>query len=168
MKKRTVTILLILTLAFIWGNSMLSREASGAISDGIMSGMNAVAEKLGLGSDFFTFMYDQDGDGVEEPTSHIVRKMAHVTEFAVLGLLLYLRLDGAGRRGLTAFGLGAAAGAADELIQLLFDRGSQLRDVCIDAAGVLLGVALAIVFIRRRQNGSQSSDPQSSDPAIRR
>ena len=49
MKKRTNTILLILTLAFIWGNSMLSGEVSGAISDGVMSIMNAAAEKLGLG-----------------------------------------------------------------------------------------------------------------------
>ena len=159
MKKRTNTILLILTLAFIWGNSMLSGEVSGAISDGVMSIMNAAAEKLGLGEDFFTFMYDEDGDGVSDPTSHIVRKMAHVTEFAVLGALLYLRLENSGLgRAAEAFGLGAAAGAADELIQFFFDRGSQFRDVCLDAGGVLLGIGLAILILRRQSRKKSVSD----------
>ena len=155
MKKRTVTILLILTLAFIWGNSMLSREASGAISDGIMSGMNAVAEKLGLGSDFFTFMYDQDGDGVEEPTSHIVRKIAHVTEFLAFGVLVWLRLESGGvKRAVTAFLCGTLTGGIDELLQIFSHRGSLFSDVLIDAAGAAAGVLLAVTadaLIRKRK-----------------
>ena len=142
MKQKTVTILLILTLAFIWGNSLLSRELSGAISDGIMEVMNAAAEKLGLGPDFFTFMADVDGDGTEEPTSHIVRKMAHVTEFTVLGALVWLKLSGKEKRFLLSVCLGTAAGAVDETLQIFSHRGSQVKDVLIDGLGVLLGAAL--------------------------
>ena len=55
-RKRILTVLLALTLAFIWGNSLLSREVSGAISDSVMELMNRRAEMLGLGSDYFTYM----------------------------------------------------------------------------------------------------------------
>lgn len=155
MKKRIVTILLLLTLAFIWGNSLLSRELSGAISDNLMAVMNAAAEKLGLGENFFTYMSDQDGDGTEEPTSHLVRKMAHVTEFAVLGALFRLRLEGKHKPALTAFCLGAAAGAVDETIQIFSHRGSQVQDVFIDSAGVLLGLGAVLLLARLRRRAAE-------------
>ena len=152
MKKRLVTILLILNLLFIWGNSLIPGELSGALSDNLMAMMNAAAEKLGLGEDFFTYMFDEDGDGAAEPTSFLIRKMAHLTEFALLGALLWLRLEGKNKRGLTAFCLGAAAGAADETIQIFSHRGSQLRDVFIDASGVLIGLGAVTLlrWLRRR------------------
>ena len=153
-RKTLITILLVLTLAFIWGNSLLPTEVSGAISDRVMEYMNAAAEALGLGSDFFTLMADQDGDGVAEPTSRLVRKMAHVTEFAALGALLWLRLAGAKRRGPRAFALGFAAAAADETLQLFSHRGSQLRDVLLDSCGVALGLLIVCAAARLRQKRS--------------
>ncbi len=153
-RKRLLSVLIALTLIFIWGNSILSREMSGAISDGLMEILNEAAFRLGLGEDFFTFMADQDGDGVEEPTSHIVRKAAHVTEFAVLTALIWLRLELQGkRRDLVSFALGAAVGASDEILQLFTHRGSQIKDVFIDACGVLLGLCLvkASAALRHRK-----------------
>ena len=152
MRKRVLTILIILLLAFIWGNSTLSRETSGMISDTVMGWMNRAAEALGLGEDFFTVMVDLDDDGDLDASSHIVRKIAHVTEFALLGALLWLRLESTGwKRALTAFGLTVAAAGIDELIQLFFDRGSQLRDVLIDSGGAVLGISLAVLFAARRK-----------------
>ena len=155
-RKRIITILLVLTLAFIWGNSLLPREISGAASDRVMERMNRIAGAMGLGEDFFTVMADQDGDGVEEPTSRLVRKMAHIFEFAVLGALLWLRLEGMHRRVPWAFALGISAAAMDETLQIFSHRGSQLRDVLIDAVGTALGIAIICAMDhirnRRRQN----------------
>ena len=142
-RKRILSVLIALTLIFIWGNSLLPRETSAALSDGLMEILNEAAFRLGLGEDFFTFMTDQDGDGIEEPTSHIIRKAAHVTEFAVLAALLWLRLElRGGKRDLVSFALGAAVGASDEILQIFSHRGSQLKDVFIDAGGVILGLLI--------------------------
>ena len=45
-RKRILTALIVLALVFIWGNSLVSGELSGKISDNILLFMNAAAEKL--------------------------------------------------------------------------------------------------------------------------
>lgn len=141
-KKRRRIVLLILLLSFIWGNSMLSREASGAISGALLEKMNTLAQGIGLGEDFFSFMIDKDGDGVDEADDYYIRKAAHVTEFAALSALLRLIFEEKRRPGIRAFSAAVLCAAADETIQIFSHRGSQLRDVCIDAAGAALGLGL--------------------------
>ena len=157
-RKRILTALLVCMLVFIWGNSLVPGELSGEISDGIMAAMNTAAEKLGFGSDFFTYMSDEDGDGVaEQPTSHWIRKAAHITEFAAFAAVLFLRLESGGKkRFFTAWGLAALTGAIDETIQIFSHRGSQVKDVVIDTGGALLGlgVVLLIFWIRKRRERS--------------
>ena len=157
--KRLLTVLIVLALVFIWGNSLVSRELSGKISDAILAVMNAAAEKLGFGADLFTYMSDEDGDGVaEQPTSFVIRKAAHVTEFAVFTALVFLRLESTGKkRFFTAWGLGTLTGAIDETLQIFSHRGSQVRDVLIDSAGALLGlgiVSLILYFISRKEKSN--------------
>jgi VanZ family protein len=67
----------------------------------------------------------------------VLRKLAHVTEYAIFGVLV-MRAVG---RELPSFGLGVAYAATDEVHQH-FVRGRHGRtyDVAIDAFGVLLGV----------------------------
>lgn len=159
-RKRFLSALIVLTLGFIWGNSLVSRELSGRISDNIMAAMNTAAEKIGLGEDFFTYMSDTDGDGVaEQPTSHIIRKAAHVIEYAILAALVFLRLESAGRkRFITAWGLGILTGAIDETLQIFSHRGSQVKDVFIDSAGALLGivvVSLLFAAVKKRRLASK-------------
>jgi len=151
MKRKTVlTLLIAFMLVFIWGNSLLSREISGSISDTLMEWMNTAAEKLGLGDDFFTFMTDTDGDGELEASSHLIRKAAHVTEFAVLASLLYLRQELSGKKSIwLPLLLSAAVGGADECLQILSHRGSQLKDVGIDVCGALLGLAVTVLILKR-------------------
>ena len=152
-KKRRRTVMLILLLTFIWGNSMLSKEASGALSGALMEKMNTAAQWMGLGEDFFSFMADKDGDGLEEAYDYYIRKVAHVTEFAALSALLRSIYEKkAYRRGLWAFCTAVLCAAVDETIQIFSQRGSQLRDVVIDAAGALLGLGIAALI--GRTNGT--------------
>jgi VanZ family protein len=75
----------------------------------------------------------------------ILRKGAHLTEYAVLGGLLYRAL---GRESL-ALALGIAYAATDELHQY-FVRGRHASpvDVAIDAVGVAIGM---LVWLRLRE-----------------
>ena len=75
----------------------------------------------------------------------VLRKCAHVTEYAILGALLYRAL---GREAL-ALAIGIAYAATDELHQH-FVRGRHASpvDVAIDAVGVALGM---LVWLRVRQ-----------------
>ena len=71
----------------------------------------------------------------------VLRKLAHAAEFAILGLLLLRALG----RAWAAFWLGVAYAVTDEIHQAFVPgrQGSPL-DVAIDAAGVAVGVALAL------------------------
>src|ERR671929_584326 len=68
---------------------------------------------------------------------YVLRKCAHVTEYAILGALLLRALG----RELPAFLAAVAYAATDELHQH-FVRGRHASpiDVAIDAAGVLIGI----------------------------
>ena len=78
----------------------------------------------------------------------IVRKAAHFSEYAMLGLSLRLCLEswlGHRRKRLwpAAWACGALYSCTDELHQMLVDgRTGQLLDVVIDSAGVLFGAVL--------------------------
>ena len=68
-----------------------------------------------------------------------LRKIAHFCEYAVLGVLLLRALG----RELLAIPAGIAYAATDELHQhFVAGRHAAVRDVAIDAAGVLAGVLL--------------------------
>ena len=119
--------LLICNLVFIWGNSLLPGEISGAFSDWVKS----ILARL------FT------GDSNAPAGGGLLRKIAHFSEFTALGLCLG-GLHGMLQKGrLRPFLWGAAAAAVDETIQRFVpDRGPSLKDVCIDSAGVLTGIIL--------------------------
>ena len=111
---RLCTVLLMVNLAVIWGNSLLPGSESGAMSGGMME---VIRSLLGL------------PESAADMLHHLVRKMAHFTEFACLGALL-----------------GMAAAVADESIQLLTpDRGPSLVDVWIDESGVITGLIMVLI-----------------------
>jgi VanZ family protein len=70
---------------------------------------------------------------------YVLRKCAHMTEFAILGILLWRALGAE----LPALVLAVAYAGTDELHQL-FVRGrhGSVIDVGIDTVGVLIGLAL--------------------------
>ena len=124
---RLCVTLLICNLVFIWGNSLLPGDVSGAFSDWVKS---ILAQILPAGP--------EDGSG-----GGLLRKIAHFTEFTALGVCLAW-LHGMLQKGrLRPFLWGSAAAVVDETIQRFVpDRGPSLRDVCIDSSGVLTGIIL--------------------------
>lgn len=120
-------ILTALVLAFIWGNSAMPGEASGDLS-------GWVGEIFSL---FLPFLTTETG-------LHLLRKAAHFSEFAALGMsfgwLFAMVMAKKQWKRLLPLGCGAAAACVDECIQIFSPgRYSSIVDVCIDCSGVLTG-----------------------------
>ena len=142
--KRTKTrmalclILTVLLLIFIWGNSCLPGQVSGAWSQMISDLINRLLGRL-------------PGD---PHTGHgLLRKIAHFTEFTCLGMSLFWLFSMLQKKFWIPFLCGFLAACTDECIQLLVpDRGPAIKDVLIDTAGVAVGIAvlLAVTVINQK------------------
>ena len=137
---RTAKCLLVLNLCFIWGNSLLPGEISGTFSDWVKE---LLAAFLPLGP--------EGGMG-----GGLLRKLAHFTEFALLGACLGWLHGMVNKKAAYALAWGAAAACVDETIQRFVPgRGPSLRDVGIDTAGVLTGLILLHLghhFVKTRKS----------------
>ena len=121
------TVLLIVNLAFIWGNSLLPGEVSAAFSDWV---------KALLASLF-------PGDAPAHQGTGLLRKIAHFSEFCTLGMCLCWLFTMLGRKRGWPFFWGSLAACIDETIQLFVpDRGPGILDVLLDCSGVLTGMLL--------------------------
>jgi VanZ family protein len=119
-------------LAFIWGNSLLPGEDSGELSGFVGTLLQTLLPFLNL----------QSKQGM-----HLLRKAAHFSEFAALGFSFSWLYGMLSKKRLWSMVLplvsGAAAAALDETIQLFSpDRGPSIKDVGIDTAGVITGIAV--------------------------
>lgn len=124
-------------LCFIFGNSLDNAEESS-----VKSGF--VTKLMQKAADLFSSGYT-----VEE---HVIRKLGHFAEFAVLGALLMLCVRIYTKRYLQnifipLFG-SLAAGVTDEMIQLTSSgRSSEVRDVVIDFSGAVTGIIICVLCI---------------------
>ena len=136
-------ILLALTLWFIWGNSLLTREESSGLSIRIYEWLQPALLAMGL-------------DRIDE---HFLRKLAHFTEFAVLGCELAALFFLNRGRNLRSVGFSAlcalVTAATDETIQLFSGRAAMLRDVLLDFTGALAGIVLFWLLTHRRRRGQE-------------
>lgn len=146
MKKRNALCcaLIALNLALIWGNSTLPGGVSMELSDGFLA------------------LLSQGLPALAVIGSILIRKLAHFSEFACLGLLLgWLLSPEGGFRGFAAPALlGTLAACVDETIQRFVPgRESSLIDVWIDIFGVCAGILLlrlGYCCIRRRKERKQN------------
>ena len=136
--------LLVLNVAFIWGNSLLPREISSAFSQ-------FVGRILSLFVSGPITPAQGEGQG-------ILRKIAHFTEFCSLGIILswlfWMVRQKKWQCLLIPLMIGAAVAAIDETIQIFVPgRGPHIRDVGIDSLGVLLGVLIValLAMIQKRR-----------------
>ena len=96
---------------------------------------------------------DEAKDSLYWTLQLIVRKAAHVGEYALLALLIRMLAASYGCRhaGILGWALAVAYAATDELHQSLVSaRSAQFTDVLVDASGALLGVAAAWLTGRLR------------------
>ena len=130
---RPLTVLIILTLALIWGHSLLGREASSEESGFVMELLEPVLEMV-------------VGEG--NVTEFLVRKLAHFTEFFVLGLELMTffayRKPLFPQAFLLALTHGFFAAFLDETIQIFSGRGPMIQDVWLDVCGFAVGSLLML------------------------
>ena len=135
-------VLLVLNLALIWGNSLLSGAESSQMSSGIMA---FVMELLRIPA------------GFSDSLHLVIRKLAHLTEFACLGALIswHLKLVKEKRvyQIFVAVLIAMAVGLVDETIQLFTpDRGPSLLDVWIDTLGAVLGMTAVQLGYHLKKN----------------
>ena len=127
---RILTVLILLNLWLIWGNSLMTGTDSGAVSGGILARLGQIFPGL-----------------LTEEGHHFLRKAAHFSEFCLLGVLCTCRQRlNEKETGLTFTGWGLFVACIDETIQTFVpDRGPSLIDVWIDTAGFAAGVLLVAV-----------------------
>ena len=127
------TAALLACILFIFRNSMQTGEVSSARSQAVTTLVNGFLGKFGLG-----------------PLSeHIIRKLAHFSEFMLEGFLLMLCLRVYTRRFVRHISWpilgGLLTALTDETIQMFSDgRSSQITDVWLDFSGVLTGILVGM------------------------
>ena len=132
---RLCAVLICVNLAFIWGNSLLPGHISGAMSDWAKAGLDQI----------LSWVSPQTRP--HGPGGGLLRKLAHLTEFTCLGMLLRwlvgMLRDGKWEQLLYPLAGGMLAAGIDETIQCFVpDRGPAIKDVGIDTLGVLLGIVI--------------------------
>ena len=113
-------ILIALTLAFIWSNSMQSRAVSGGMSGSLKTWLEQLLHT--------------------EISEFLLRKAAHFSEYGLLGVEFSLLL------GLQHDKIGMLCAVTDETIQIFSGRGSLVSDVWIDTAGFSTGFFLTVLL----------------------
>lgn len=143
--KRLSKVLLVfitLTLCFIWGNSLLPANLSGAISGWVKECLNAIFNGIGAGI---------SGDGV-------LRKVAHASEFALLGIELSILLRRIFKRHFSLLFLcGLSVALLDETIQLFVNgRAGSVKDIWIDFAGFCVGTTICLLLERLTRHKNET------------
>ena len=128
-----LSLLIILTLAFIFGNSLKDRATSAATS----AHFERFVEPILL-----ALPYQQLH--TKEALSITVRKLAHYSEFFLLGaemmaLSILLRSLCSVRKRLLLV-LALLIAGMDEMLQFVSRRAPQVQDVLLDAFGALCGI----------------------------
>jgi len=143
-KIRFWAILVICNILFIWGNSLLPGSVSGAISGFVKDLVFSIFPGL---------------SGAGEGGHGLLRKVAHFTEFACLGMFLSRLLFWAKKPRLLALAGAFLVACCDETIQRFVpDRGPSFRDVLIDTSGAAVGMIFLLVgyaYVKRKKQAME-------------
>ena len=132
MKRWILYIVLCLIVFFIWDNSLQNGGTSDGFSLIFAEWLAPIADKLGFYGNIWAL-------------NRIVRKLAHLTEFTILGGVLYVVLRRYIEYGtvVKTIGVGIVIASLDEFIQLFsLGHSSQLSDVLIDTVGIIIGISV--------------------------
>lgn len=136
-----ISILIALTLVFIHGNSCLSASQSSKTSGRVYNFFNKI----------LPFIFNENFIN-----ANVIRKLAHFSEFFILGLevsLLFILLNKfKGKEILLVLLIGIIDASIDETLQIFFERGASVIDVFIDFSGFALStfITWTIYYLKRR------------------
>ena len=132
----TLAVLVLISTAFIFSNSLKNKEESKEDSDVIVKVVEDVAEKI----------YPEN----QLDWNYIVRKSAHLFEFFVLGSFTMLFTLSFGQKCrkpiLYAFIYVILIACTDETIQYFTERGACFTDVMIDISGAAIGIGALLIL----------------------
>ena len=136
-KRKILWVLVVLTVMFIFGQSLLNQSTSNKESTAITEQVIDPALKAVTGSEKI---------GIKNST---VRDIAHVVEFAALGLELVLLMENKKRiiRAIESIGCCGFVAVIDETIQHFTGRAPQLIDVWHDILGAIVGATVCVVIV---------------------
>lgn len=132
MKRWILYIVLCLIVFFIWDNSLQNGGTPDGFSLIFAKWIAPIANKLGFYGNIWAL-------------NRIIRKLAHLTEFTILGGVLYVVLRRYIEYGtvVKTIVVGIVIASLDEFIQLFsLGRSSQLSDVLIDTVGIIIGISV--------------------------
>lgn len=153
-KKVLIWIPAILMAMLIFGFSKQDGEESTGLSYKAADIILTVCDRAGI-----VDYNETNKENMIESVQFPIRKAAHMTEYAILAVLIMIALIVDGLNGFRLPVISAAIAvifaSTDEFHQLFVPgRSGCVRDVCIDAAGAVIGLAIAYA-IYRKVSGSQ-------------
>ena len=145
-------VLAIVWMCIIFAFSAQPKEESGAVSASFTYHMVSSTRTF-----FHLNLSDARVKEISDAIEGFIRKVAHMAEFGVLSVLLYIWIGqwevGFLRRGATAAGATAVYAATVEIHQLFVPgRAGRFSDVCIDSAGALAGVIVFALLVKLVQH----------------
>lgn len=143
--RRLLPVLDLLWIAVIFGRSLQSAPASSAESGAVLELIQRLAPRV---------------------SDHTVRKLAHFSEFFVLGSLLWATARLWRRPQWQALLPASAVAALDESIQRFVPgRSGEVRDALLDLLGAVCAVLLCSLVLRRRSKARRRTpdNPQAKE-----
>lgn len=150
MKKIISFIVLILWMIVIFSFSSADANKSTGTSDKVITTMIEIKDKITNNE-----TPNNEKEIIVKNSSFYIRKIAHITEYLILGFLMFNLLK---QYSVTkiyyAIGLSILYSCTDEFHQLFISgRSGSIRDVLIDSIGILIGTYLyKLLFIKNKEN----------------
>ena len=150
MKKIISFIVLILWMIVIFSFSSADANKSTGTSDKVITTMIEIKDKITNNE-----TPNNEKEIIVKNSSFYIRKIAHITEYLILGFLMFNLLKQYSVTNIYyAIGLSILYSCTDEFHQLFISgRSGSIRDVLIDSIGILLGTYLyKLLFIKNKEN----------------
>lgn len=150
MKKIISFIVLILWMIVIFSFSSADANKSTGTSDKVITTMIEIKDKITNNE-----TPNNEKEIIVKNSSFYIRKLAHITEYLILGFLMFNLLKQYSVTNIYyAIGLSILYSCTDEFHQLFINgRSGSIRDVLIDSIGILIGTYLyKLLFIKNKEN----------------
>ena len=150
MKKIISFIALILWMIVIFSFSSVDANKSTGTSDKVITTMIEIKDKITNNE-----TPNNEKEIIVKNSSFYIRKIAHITEYLILGFLMFNLLKQYSVTNIYyAIGLSILYSCTDEFHQLFISgRSGSIRDILIDSIGILIGTYLyKLLFIKNKEN----------------